>query len=212
MTDADRYHIPPANSPSVNAAYVLDLKPLIAWFRDMLAEARTAAADAKCEARGHRERVVELEARLAEATKPRIEFDYKAMLDKQRQEWCSLSDNYVQQIKNLEKRAQRAEDKLGKANCERDEALEKLEHARCGAKDAQQMLMDERKRVQVHRVELTPGSTAAVVEAYRLLAGYEPVFGVNGQWADDALPTDTNYDAERALLLWLNASASDGKS
>lgn len=126
MTDADRFHIPPTASPSVNAAYVLDLKPLISWVRDMVDRERTAAADAKCEARGHREEVVKLEAMLRSAV------------------------------------------------AERAAALEALEHARCDAKDAQQMLMDERKRVQAPREELTPGSVDAIKAAVRLVCGHEP--------------------------------------
>lgn len=231
MTDADRYHIAP--QPSVNAAYVLDLKPLIAWFRDMLSEARTAAADAKCEARGHRERVVELEAKLQAALEerdsnteafaaqqellvsltrkldelqgPRIELDYKAMLADKRAEWDEQAGRYVAQIKNLEKRAEMAENKLAKAHCERDEALER-------AHKAEDRWSECAERTQAPRAEFTPGSTAAVVEAYRLLVGNEPTWEPDHGW-DDAVSgvAEHAYKAGIEMLRHLNEIARGGR-
>jgi hypothetical protein len=141
----------------------VDLSQIVAWFRDELARERTAAADAKIEARGHREEVVKLEARLAEATKPRYETDYKSMLEIARSEWAESARRYVAQIKNLEKRAERAESKLGRANCERDLALERLAAAKSDVTLA-----------AMSSPMLTPGSAAAIKEAVRLVCGNRP--------------------------------------
>lgn len=82
MTDAERSHIP----PSVNAAYVLDLKPLLAWFRDeqqrlrdQLAVERTAASSARealaaAEERARVEREGRIQA-LGEANRCAVERD-----------------------------------------------------------------------------------------------------------------------------------------
>lgn len=150
----------------------VDLTSVVQWFRDELTRERNAAVEARYEVSRHRERIVELEARLAEATKPRIEFDYKAMLDEQRVAWRRQSDNYVQQIKNLEKRAERAENKLAKAHCERDEALEKFERARCEADP--RVLEDGRALAANSSPMLTPGTPAAIREAARLVTGDTP--------------------------------------
>jgi hypothetical protein len=201
MTDADRYHIPPTaveccfcgpgflgqcphrpstgvktSSASVDVHELLgirkvaasvDLAPFVAWFRDELSRERTAAADAKCEARGHRERVVELEARL------------KA------------------------------------AEAERDRAVHNMEHAQCDARDARQMLAEARGRgrpIIATGPVLTPGSTAAVIEAYRLLCGHEPTWDNRSLWTDIAdCPDDLIDKALGRLISWLDVNAPGGK-
>jgi hypothetical protein len=176
MTDADRYHIPPAASTFENASSPLnqrcgqlarpqafvDLEPLIRHFESELTRERNAAVEARYDVSRHRERIAELEA--------------------------------------------------------------KLEHARRDAKDAQQtvadLLADERQRTQVPRVDLTPGSTAAVIEAYRLLCGHEPVHDGVSEWVNsnrkhESLPPgklhEHAYDAALAILEWLDDHAPGGK-
>ena len=170
MTDADRFHVPPSagcqfcgpnfigrcpHIPSMGVkaselsqddvkkllditkpAPGVDLTPVVQWFRDELTRERNAAVEARYEVSRHRERIVELEA------------------------------------------------KLKIAETERERSRYLLEHAQCDAKEARQMLADERKRTQVPRAELTPGSFEAVKEAARLVAGDEPVVcNIRGEYS-----------------------------
>lgn len=162
MIDADRYHIPPAQA--VNAACVVDLAPLLRHFEAELSAARTAAADARIEARGHRERVVELEAKL-KAEQERVA------------EWTRKATDLA----------------------------ERLEHARCDAKDAQQMLLDERRMTQV-----PPRTGPAAVEAYRLLVGVEPKWEPNNGWTADLSDDDARIAAVN-ILRHLDRVAPGGK-
>jgi hypothetical protein len=63
---------------------------------------------------------------------------------------------------------------------------------------------------------LTPGSPAAVIEAYRLLCGHEPYHDGGTEWFDDeseSLPAGGHmYDQALQLLCWLDKHASGGRS
>lgn len=181
----------------------IDLQPLIMHFerelqrlRDQLAVERTAASSArealaKCEERA-RMLTTQLElGRLAldhaKRSESAADIDYKALLAQKHAEWDEQVRRYVAQIKGLEKRAQKAEDRAGKANCERDAALERLTKERANFESA----VDE---LRAARPE--PGSVLAVLEAYRLLVGHEPAF--TGEWVDKS-PIDKMPDSGSAL-------------
>lgn len=178
-------YVAPGPAPCVN------MDALIRYFekelqreRDRVAVERTAAASA-------REALAACEERL------RAAHVYAGKLDEARLAAVGEANRYAVERDNALAELERVRNvnaelthKAGELCEQRDEALGRLKGEAC---------------------QLRPGSTAAVIEAYRLLSGYEPVFGVNGQWADGALPSDSNFDAERALLLWLNKNAPGGR-
>lgn len=240
MTDADRFHIPPSECTFCGPSFLgtcphgpkasaksdlvermlgiqrqpapIDISPLVAIIdremsrlRDQLAVERSATSSAREALAACEERMRALSATKCEAA-PTVDNTKDA-------HWNAYNPaRMARDLGKLEVRyAQRCDRnaQLRVANVamrqERDAALERV--AALQAKlDAANGDVIELERVQ----QLVPGSTAAVIEAYRLLSGYEPVFGANGQWDDGALPTDPNYDAERALLVWLNKNARDG--
>jgi len=69
------------------------------------------------------------------------------------------------------------------------------------------------ERVKTPREELTPGTTAAVIEAYRLLTGTEPVYRAHCRdWVHSdrqACPPQGSRGA--CLINWLDENAPGGK-
>lgn len=207
----------------------VDLAPIVAWWRDELSAARTAAADAKCHAAGHRERVVELEVRLKAALEERdsntaafaaqqellVSLTRKleelqsaqATLTRIEHAWC-IEGDYAGDPDNPDAdKRHPIERRLASMTAMHTRDLDRmrmhLEHARCDAKDAQQILMDERKRVQVPREELLPGSVNAIKAAVRLVCGHEPSVEPNGlapYWSARSCKTVTADMARMALL------------
>lgn len=115
------------------------------------------------------------------------------------------------------------EERARLATASHDRVVHELEHARCDASEAQRMLMDERAKSKGLECQLRPGSTAAVIEAYRLLCGEEPVQirnsmnkpeWVDQAWPEGALPSPDLgqiYRAAHELLRWLDEHASRGR-
>lgn len=159
----------------------VDLTPIVAWWRDELSHERTAAADARIEARGHREEAVRLEARLAEMT---------AKADDWRKQCCELVSKNARQAGDLESSmatiSGMATDmanlrgELGDARSEAEGLAAQLKHARCDAKDAQRRIdecQDDFNKLAESMVDgsaLTPGSVDAIKAAVRLVCGHEP--------------------------------------
>lgn len=203
---------------------VIDIGPLVAIIdremqrlRDQLAVERSAASSA-------REALVMCEARLAELSKPRI--DAVETLKQERMQMRDLDARRAQQIKGLEKRMQRAEHEKGHAICERDAARGEANRYSV-ERDAAVAELERYKAAMGSATTvppgLVPGSTLAVIEAYRLLCGHEPKHISNAmgrpEWVDQAWPKsalpspslDQLYRAAHELLRWLDARAPGGK-
>lgn len=185
-----------------------DRRDLIAQRDRMVEDMQLELEHARCDAKDAQQMLMDERAK-ASKPDPRADLDYKKMLSEAQERWRHQAFGYAAQIKNLEKRAQRAEDKLGKAHCERDEALDRLTEERERFKRDVALAANSSPM-------LVPGSTAAVIEAYRLLCGHEPVYAAFG-WADtsiDVLPDGvdgTTEEAARTMLCWLDEHAPGGR-
>jgi 4-alpha-glucanotransferase len=228
VTDADRFHIPPSEAVKqpVMAMSVIDLKPLIVWWQQEQQRERDRCAVERTTASSAREALAACEERV------------KAMTDKA-EEWrrqcCELVTRNARlvadgehslasigemaadiatlrgELNDANEARLRALAEVNRYAVERDNALAQLEHARCDAKDAQQMLMDERKRGAVPVPTMEPGSVHAVIEAYRLLVGDCLEWNKPSGWHDNATCSDSNLElATLRLIHWLDEHATGG--
>jgi hypothetical protein len=217
---------------AANARASVDLAPFVAWFRDELSRERTAAADAKCEARGHREEVVKLEAMLRAAVAERA-----AAMDALEHARCDAKD--AQQML-MDERAKPSDALAKNTQLERDLAAvreacmwgdfgeayvpPRAQYAIILRESAFPVVADyiERigralttltsERVKTPREELTPGTPAAVIEAYRLLVGDTLEWKKPIGWYDNAkCDIEEMETATYQLIRWLDKHAPGGK-
>lgn len=208
MTDADRFHIPPTQPAGV------DIGPLVAIIDREMQRLRDKLFVEESAARSAREALAACEARLRATLERTAELE-ETRLTMQRieQQWC-IEGDYAPDSESDERHPieRRLAGMAAMHKRDLDRLTTQLEHARGDAKDAQQMLMDERRRTQVPRVELTPGSTAAVIEAYRLLVGNTLEWIPDIGWHDESWAGDDNLnEATISLIHWLDEHAPGGK-
>lgn len=167
----------------------LDLRPLIDHFEKELQRLRDQLFVEQSAARSAREALAASEARLkaAEGERERIRGDAYD----ERRGW--------------QNRALNAENDLDAARDERDSAVAELERIKATMGSASTV-----------PPALVAGSTAAVIEAYRLLRGHEPHYDGKREWVDsaDAYKSSGNNHLDEAgcfLLYWLDENAPGGR-
>jgi hypothetical protein len=181
---ADRFYVPPTVTPLPPVSWhftgpvpVLDLSPLISHFEKELQRLRDQLFVEQSAARSAREALVACEERARQANADRDLADT---------ELAESHDSYAACEERLKASEAARLVALGEANryaVERDAAVVELERVKATMGSASTVLP-----------ALTPGTPAAVIEAYRLLVGNEPVFNGRG-WS-------RSYNVDSAVIKW----------